>query len=168
MVKAFDKFAAFTTRIGKYLAMLAIFVMFLLLAGEILGRSCFHYSLRIADEFAAYMMVAVTFCGMAYALREGAILRFDMVINHLPKSVRDVLEIGGLILALVYFCVVAYETGISVYDAWDMEFTSVQASGILMWIPYSILPVGVGIFIIELIAAILRSCASFEQKEEVR
>ncbi|RKJ76091.1 MULTISPECIES: TRAP transporter small permease [unclassified Pyramidobacter] len=164
MIRAFDKLAAFTTRIGKYLAMAAILAMFLLLASEIIGRSCFHTSLKVADEFAAYMMVAVTFCGMAYSLREGAMLKFDMVVNHLSQTIRVMLEILSLILALTYFVLLVYESGGAVYEAWDMEFTSVQASGILLWVPYSILPIGVAIFLIELIAAIFRSCATFRSR----
>lgn len=56
----------------------------------------------IADEISAYMLVAISFLGMAYAWKEKAHVRVDIIVSRLPPRVAIWLRLIALVLAFIF------------------------------------------------------------------
>lgn len=54
-------------------------IAMILVAGEIVYRTGFSRTLYVTDEYSGYLMTMVTFCGLAYTLRERGHIRMMML-----------------------------------------------------------------------------------------
>jgi len=68
-----------------WLAGIMMAVAMLLVVGEIIWRTGFSSTLYITDEYSGYLMTMVTFCGLAYTLRERGHIRM-MMLPHFLKG----------------------------------------------------------------------------------
>ncbi len=74
-----------------------------LLTGEAIGLTIPSYA-----DFTGFFLAAASFLALAYTLRQGGHIRVTLVISHLGKRARHILEIWCLLLA----------TGITTYFTW--------------------------------------------------
>jgi TRAP-type C4-dicarboxylate transport system permease small subunit len=61
----------------------------------------------IADEFSAYLLVALTFLGAAYTWKERGHVRITALIGRLPPKVASWSRLIALILALIFVLVLS-------------------------------------------------------------
>jgi len=95
----------------KLLCAAGIIVMLVVIGEDVLSRSVWNTSLEISDEIGGYMLVAVTFFGLALAKTHGAFHRTDFFQSRLPHNAQvvsrilfDLLSLGvALILLWQYF-----------------------------------------------------------------
>ena len=67
---------------------LAAVVMMLLVTVEVLGRSFLNVSTLIADEMGSYLLVSLTFLGLAPTLRDGGFIRIRSEERRVGKECR--------------------------------------------------------------------------------
>lgn len=76
-----------------------VFGALCLVLAEVVTRYFFNRPLGLADEFGGYALVAITFLGLAYTLKEKAHVRVTMVVDRLPpqgqKTTKDNNTISG-------------------------------------------------------------------------
>ena len=82
-------------------AILAVFAVVIALA--IIGR-IFGWSVMWMEEYTAYYMLTISSLGLAYAARQGAHVKIDLVVSRLPKRARSILEY--IYLAVIFVFVV--------------------------------------------------------------
>ncbi len=70
--------------IGGHVAAVLIVVILFLTMYEIVLRYVFNNAPMLADELAAYMLVAVVALGLAYRWREGGHVRVEALVSRLP------------------------------------------------------------------------------------
>ncbi len=126
-----------------------------LILAQIVGR-LFGFIIPSADDFAGYLMAASTFLALAYTLRMGGHIRVTMVIRYLPQSVAYWLE--AIVITMAAF--------VSGYFAWfmmEMVWQSYQFGEVSqghvptpLWIPQSILAVGLVVLFIAFLEEIWR------------
>lgn len=98
-------------KICKLLCAAGIIVMLVVIGEDVVSRSVWNTSLEISDEIGGYMLVAVTFLGLALAKTHGAFHKTDFFQSRLPQSAQvisrilfDLLSLGvALILLWQYF-----------------------------------------------------------------
>ena len=73
---------------GYILLLLSLVIVF-----EILARKLFSYSLQGVDEIGGYVVAGTGAFGFAYALIERTHTRIDLVLGHVPKPVRNFLNV---------------------------------------------------------------------------
>lgn len=76
-----------------------VFGLLVLIIAEILTRYVLKASLMAADEIGAYMVVGITFLGLAYTWRAKGHIRIEFVIRRLTPRVRQWLRIITLFMA---------------------------------------------------------------------
>ena len=98
LASAIDRLANFVGYLSGWLVPL----MMMLVVVDVFMRYVMHRPLMIADEFSAYMLVALSFLGFAYTWRQGGHVRVEVVVNYLPPRLYAWVRLIGLILTFIF------------------------------------------------------------------
>lgn len=84
--------------------------MALIMMLQIVMRYVFGRSLPWPEEVSRYLLVVSCYMGSGYILRQGFLIRMDVVLTLLPKPVAWVIDLLGRLVTIVffgYFCAVS-------------------------------------------------------------
>jgi TRAP-type transport system small permease protein len=93
-----DKIADF----GGYLSGWLVPLMMILVVVEVFMRYAVHRPLMVADEFSAYMLVALSFLGLAYTWRQGGHVRITILVSRLQSKAANWVRFGALIAVFIF------------------------------------------------------------------
>ena len=88
--------------LGGYLSGWLVPIMMMLVVVDVFMRYVLHRPLMVSDEFSAYMLVALSFLGLAYTWRQGGHVRIEIVVSRLSPRVYDRVRLIGLILTFIF------------------------------------------------------------------
>jgi len=131
---------------------LAAVVMMTLVTIEVLGRSFFNVSTLIADEMGSYLLVTLTFLGLAPTLRDGGFIRIDVYRARAGGRVRTALDAIIVILAIGYTATLDWYLWGLAANSYRLGTTSIQVARTPLWIPQGIMAVGGTLLLAELLA----------------
>lgn len=97
--------AAFIEKMASwsgYASGLLVPIMMVLIVVEVFMRYVWHQPLMIADEFSAYLLVALSYLGFAYTWRQGGHVRIEILVNRLSPRISLKIRLLGLILVFVF------------------------------------------------------------------
>jgi TRAP-type C4-dicarboxylate transport system permease small subunit len=77
-------------------------LMMMLVVVDVFMRYVMHRPLMVADEFSAYMLVALSFLGFAYTWRQGGHVRIEALVTRFPPRLYDRVRLIGLVLTFVF------------------------------------------------------------------
>ena len=129
----------------------AVVGMMALVTFEVLLRTFANRSTLVADEMAGYLLVAMTFLGLAPSLRDGAFIRIDTYRDRLRGGARRLLDVALVALALAYAITVDWYLWDLLAGTWRLGTTSIQVSRTPLWIPQAVMAVGGLLLILELL-----------------
>ena len=95
------------TNIGGYFSGWLVPLMMALVLVEVFMRYVLNQPPMVADEFSAYLLVALTFLGAAYTWKERGHVRITALISRLPQRVSSWVRLIALILSLVFAIMLA-------------------------------------------------------------
>jgi TRAP-type C4-dicarboxylate transport system permease small subunit len=121
-------------------AAFAMAVICLITFANVVVRYLTDASFAFTEEISVFLLVVLTLVGAAGAFARNRNIRVDFFAAMTPATIQRWLEIGGLLLTIVLFAMVAWYGGRFVVDDWKYETTS-PGLGVPQWI-YSVwLPV---------------------------
>lgn len=127
-----------------------------LMAGAVIVGVFYRYFLNDAlpwpEEFARFAMIWISWVGGGIALRRGAHVATDLLVNQLPPGPRRILLFVGNVLILA-FLVIVLVNGIALVQR--VAFQSTIALGISMQIPYAAAPIGSALMIYHLLVLMI-------------
>lgn len=130
------------THVTGYAGTLAVFFSMVIITYEVLSRYVFRWATVWEIEAAVYLVIFTTFVGSAFALKNDAHIRMDMLTNRLRPGVRKKLSIFTSLLSLA-FCVIASLKGIAMWwEAYYLGWRSDSLWAPPLAIPYAFLPIG--------------------------
>jgi TRAP-type C4-dicarboxylate transport system permease small subunit len=88
--------------LGAYCSGWLVPLMMMLVVVEVFMRYVLHQPLMLADEFSAYMLVAVSYLGTAYTWRQGGHVRVTVLVSRLSPRVSSWIRLIGLILIFIF------------------------------------------------------------------
>jgi TRAP-type C4-dicarboxylate transport system permease small subunit len=133
----------------------AVVAMTALVTVEVLGRDLFNRSTLVADEMSGYLLVALTFIGLAPTLRGGGFIRIDTYRARLGGGARLALELAIHLLALGYAVLLDWYLWRLALDAWRLGTTSIQVSRTPLWIPQACMALGGLLLVFDLLARLV-------------
>ena len=136
--------------IGSYGGAIAVFAMTLLISVDVLGRYFLGKSTGIANEISYYLLVAVVYLGLVHTQRRGKHIRVTILTDRLSTRKSQLVEMLLVTGASVFMGWLTWITMFSVMDSYSGNVTSVTPMNTPMWIPRLLLPIGLGMFTIEL------------------
>jgi len=120
------------SQISGYVAALSILAATLIIVEQVVVRYVFRIPTIWQVETAVYLLIAATFLGAPYGLKENAHIHIDMLIINLPAGVRRKLDIVTAAIAMG-FCFFLNE----------MQEYGWQVTGTVPLVyPYALIPVG--------------------------
>lgn len=79
-----------------------VFLLMIMVLVEVITRYVMNTPLSIADELGGYMLVGITFLGLAYTWKERGHVSVELITNLLPPKVALWLRFFTLILAVIF------------------------------------------------------------------
>jgi TRAP-type C4-dicarboxylate transport system permease small subunit len=73
----------------------------------------------------------------------------------LPPRMRKVLALLVLVLSIAVISIMAFHGYELFHEAWRRNWRSESVWGVKMWIPYLALPLGLGLFVMQMIADLI-------------
>lgn len=153
---------AITNVVSGHLPAWTVFLLMVMVLVEVITRYVMQAPLSIADELGGFMLVGITFVGLAYTWKERGHVSVEIVTNILPPKVKQWLRFFTLILALI-FC---YPLIAGCYELLQDSLLFSSRSGSWMRTPLvypqSLLFIGSILLLLQLIAEVIK--AAFELK----
>lgn len=154
-----------TDIIGGHLQGWIVFFLMVMVLVEVLTRYILQSPLSIADELGGYLLVAITYIGLAYTWKEKGHVRVELLTNMLPVKVREWLRFITLIMATV-FC---WPLIMGSYQLLMDSMLFGEKSG--SWLrtplvyPQSVLLVGSVLLLVQLFAELIKATMAFFEME---
>ncbi len=106
-------------------------------------------------EFVIYSLVAATFVGSPYVLLVKGHVNVDLLPHYLGNRGRYLLAIIASLLGLSFCSILAFVGFELFYEALVNKWTTDTIWRLPLWIPYSSIPIGIGILSLQYVADIL-------------
>ncbi|MFK5980520.1 MAG: TRAP transporter small permease [Rhizobiaceae bacterium] len=106
-------------------------------------------------EAVIYLMVAATLIGLPYVQRHRGHVNVDLIPLMLNPSLRRALAVLVLTASIAVVFIMVFYGFEQWYEAFHKGWTSDTVWGVRLAIPYLALPVGFGLFLLQLVADLL-------------
>lgn len=141
----------FLSTAGMYFSGIGIFCMALFITLEITARHLFGHSLLIVDEWSGYLLVMVTFLGLAYTMKTNGFLQIEFFLNRLSLRRRRVFHFALILLALIYAILIDYKLMLHTWSSYVTGQVSISISQTPLYIPQLFMPFGMSLLVLELL-----------------
>lgn len=153
MGAAFDRLLALTAVLpGVIIALLALGVAWEVLTRN-LGVTGFYWMLEAVE----YGLLILTMLGAAYVLSIGRHVTVDLVLGALPPRVHRIFRITIDVVIVLVSGTILYYGIVTAHLAFVEDSTLYKSFDIKEWMPMSVVPIGMGLFMIEAIRQLTRS-----------
>jgi len=126
-------------------------------------RFVLNHSTVWQTEAVIYLMVAATLVGLPYVQRHRGHVNVDLLPLMLNHQLRRLLAFIVLAASIVVVCIMLFYGFEQWYVAFKKGWTSDTVWGVRLWIPYLALPVGFGLFLLQLIADLMAVILGYEK-----
>ena len=106
-------------------------------------------------DFVTYSLVAATFVGSPYVLLTRGHVNVDVLPQYLAGRKRYVLALASTLMALAFCAVMVVLTAEYWRQAWAESWLSNTMWRVRLWIPYSSMPIGLGILTLQYVVELL-------------
>lgn len=154
-----DNIERVVTPIAKgfiFAAMMAALLMVLFLVAHIVGRLAFNSPFPATVELEEFLLVIVTFCGLAYAGILGRHIKVDLIMSKFPQWVQHVTDTCTGLTSLALWGLIVWRGSLWTASILD----PLLVTPILQWpkFPFAcIFVIGSALFCLVIIAEVLRS-----------
>lgn len=153
--------------IGVFLkiTMVMIVLMMLMITAESVFRTFFHFSMMITDEVSGYFLMASVFLGIGFCMRSHALLRVTIIYDRLPEKLRNVFQIFFDLISLGFVLILTYQLYRLVFTSYKSQVLSISQAEIPLWIPQTIMPIGITVLILALVVEIAANVSRLRKRK---
>lgn len=137
------------------IAALMILVSVVITCQMIWMRFVMNESTIWQTEAVTYLMISATLIGLPYVQLLRGHVNVDLVPMLLPPRIRKALALVVLSLSIAVISIMAFHGYELFHTAWERNWHSESVWGVSMWIPYLALPLGLGFFVLQMIADLI-------------
>lgn len=159
LVRFLDFIAKYTTFVGGIGGAACIFLMTLLITIDVMGRTL-GTSTKVSFEVSGYMLIAVSFLGLALTQRKGKHIQINILISRLSQRRQKQLHVVALTVTLVFIGWFTWSTFGNAMLARSVGNVSMTPLHAPMWIPYMLVPIGLGMFAVQLAVDLIKTTRS--------
>ena len=133
-----------------------VLLLVLLITVDILGRATIGKTTLVADEISRYLLLAIVYLGLATTQKAGKHIEVDMFYSRLlPERYVKILKKATLIVALLFVIWLTWATWGPVQWSYSQRAQSLSIVRIPLWVPNLLIPLGLALFVIQLLADIV-------------
>lgn len=119
-------------------------------------------------DFTTYCLVGATFIGSPYVLLTRGHVNVDVLPHYLGQTGRYYLALTSILMSLAFCVIMTVLTFNFWHEAWTERWVSDTMWRARLWIPYSTMPIGLGLvslqFIVDLISLVTGRALPFGLK----
>ena len=165
-MKRFIRFIDRLSLAGGWLSGLMVCLGLALVVTEILTRSIFNSTLYIAEEYSGYMMCGLTFCALAYTLREKGHIRMTFLHKVVEGRPRLLLDLVCFAIGIIFSFGLVYHTSLFFWDSVVTQSQSMQISETYLAVPQFALPVGALLLALQFISEFFKTVLMLKDDTE--
>lgn len=145
-----------SSRIG-WLTMWLILATTLISAGNAIVRKAFGTSSNALLEIQWYLFAAVFMLGAGYGFLKNSHVRIDFVSARLSARTRNWIDVGGIVLVLIPFCLICIHLSWPLFaQAYTTGEMSGNAGGLVRWPVYALMPLGFALLLLQALSELLK------------
>ena len=155
IAKAVSRLISTLSSCGAILAGIALIVIATSVVIEVISRGVFNHPVLDIVTIGRMGMGMVGLLAAAYALRMGRHVGASFIVERLPKRVGKIVNLGGLIIAFFLLILLVWGT---FKVARFSQVHGIQFEGFYLfpvYLPQMLVPLGLGLFALELIVLII-------------
>ena len=103
-------------------------------------------------DFTTYCLIAATFVGSPYVLMTRGHVNVDILPHYSGPRARYWLAVGASLTTLIFAVVLAVLTAEFWWESWTNKWVSDTMWRARLWIPYSSMPIGLGLLTLQCLA----------------
>ena len=103
-------------------------------------------------DFVTWSLVAATFIGSPYVLLTRGHVNVDVLPLYLGERARWWLALASILMSAFFCAVLLWLAGRFWLESWEQKWVSDTMWRARMWIPYSSMPIGLGILLLQFVA----------------
>jgi TRAP-type C4-dicarboxylate transport system permease small subunit len=127
-------------------------LMMMLVVADVFMRYVMRSPLMVADEFSAYMLVALSFLGFAYTWRQGGHVRVEVAVRYLPPRAYAWVRLIGL--TLTFFFMLAMDRAAYKMIVYALEMKMRSSTWLMFPLFWPQLTIFVGFVLLTLMLAV--------------
>lgn len=165
MLRGYSKFMDVLYKIEKIILTIAVAVMLLVMIYQVILRYIFSAANAWSEELARYLFILEVMIAAAIAVRKNSHLQIDVLIGLFSPRVKRVFTICTTAVGVVFLCfLLVYSFSLCKTGENNMS-VGLQVP---MSIPYTILPIGVVLMILNSVEVILQNIDELRQERRER
>ncbi|MEO1280788.1 MAG: TRAP transporter small permease [Pseudomonadota bacterium] len=114
-------------------------------------------------EMVVYLMIGATMLGLPYVQQLRGHVNVDLLPMLLPMGLRKALAVVTLSAAIVVIGIMLFYGYGMWHEAWSRGWRSDTVWGVKLWIPYLAVPIGFGLYLLQLIADLIGMLMGYEK-----
>jgi TRAP-type C4-dicarboxylate transport system permease small subunit len=152
---AYIRAVAYLSRVAGVVAAFLIGLAVLVICDMVIERFGFNRTTIWQIDVVTYSIVGATFIGSAYVLMTRGHVNVDVLPLHLGPRARYWLAFCTMLLALAFAVVLFILCTLYWYEAWSKDWHSDTVWRARLWVPYLVMPIGLGLLVLQYIAELL-------------
>ena len=129
-------------------------------AGNALVRKFFNSSSNGLLEIQWYLFAAVFMLGAGYGFLKNSHVRIDFISSKLSHRARNWIDVLGIVLVLIPFCVITIALGWPFFtQALASGEMSQNAGGLIRWPAYAMIPLGFALLMMQAVSELIKRIA---------
>ncbi|MGQ9748600.1 TRAP transporter small permease subunit [Desulfosoma sp.] len=150
-----EKILRSANKVSEWAALIssaAMLLIVLLILLEVFVRSIYDTSTMITDEYSAYFYVVLVFFGLGYTLATDGHIRVKILLSRLNERGQALVDLCATTLALGLTGFALKFSLSLVREAYELRMVSETPAQTPMWIPQAAIPLGLVLFMGQLLA----------------
>ena len=147
----------FLSYIGGYISGCMLLVAMFIVMVEVVTRFVLWQPITVAEELSGYILVFISYVGLAYCWKEKAHIRITFLVNKMSGKHSSWLRVGTLIMAIGYVILVSIVSYYFVVDAFHRGIRSNTLLSTPLGWPQLALPIGFTLLALQLAVEIVKT-----------
>ena len=159
----FVRSVKFLSRLFGYFAAALIAISVIVVCHMVFVRFVLNQNTIWQTDFVTYSLVAATFIGSPYVLMQRGHVNVDILPLYAGPRFRWWLALFAAAVTLFFAVTMTVFTAVLWHESWANNWASDTMWRVRLWIPYSSLPVGLGLLTLQCLADLVGLISGREQ-----
>lgn len=139
-----------------YMSVLAIFASMVIIIYEVFARYIFRWATVWEIEASVYLIIFTTFVGSAFALKNNAHIKMDVLEERISPRAKRRVALGTSVFSFAFCVVTSFKGWQMWWEAFRLGWRSDSVWAPPLAIPYLFLPIGFSLMSLQHIALIAK------------
>jgi len=150
-----DRALAFVNRLIVLLSSIALVIASFVLTYSVASRYFLHLSTDWQDELSVFLIVGAVFMSSASIQARRGHVAIEAIVGLLPAGVNHVRQIAVDGASFAFCAFFAWKSWLLLDEAWTENFHSESTWGPPLWIPYSLMTIGMSLLAAQILMQIV-------------